>query len=216
MLECKAKDTLEFGLDEPGLRVQPLSVEQVVHEYGASVYAVARRMLGNDADADDVSQEVLLQVVRKLNTFRGESSLFTWLYRITCNAVLALRRERAHNRECQVQHPVDNCLEDGFHSGPPRSSMLPPDKQVLSREARGVIDAAIARLPRIYREVYVLGDIEELSNAEIGKILELSLPAVKSRLHRARRMLRCALACYFEKTQAWPAATVWPVPCSSR
>src|SRR5215831_13802975 len=77
----------------------PLTPEQVFRQYGGRVYNLARRMLGNDADAEDVTQDVLVQVVRKLDTFRGEADFATWLHRVTANAALALRRRRAACRE---------------------------------------------------------------------------------------------------------------------
>jgi RNA polymerase sigma-70 factor (ECF subfamily) len=159
-------------------------------------------MLGNDADAEDVTQDVLLQVVRKLDTFRGESSLATWLHRITINAALAHRRKLAQRSERQVSDPMDQFLSDGYPGGPVRAWTAPPDEQVLSRELRRLIEEAIAGLPQMYRDVYVLGDVEGLANAEIGGLLALSLPAVKSRLHRARLMMREALAPHFEESVA--------------
>src|SRR5215468_7495703 len=110
-------------------------------------------MLGNDADAEDVTQEVLLQVVRKLDTFRGESSLPTWLHRITVNAALALRRKRAQLRERQIKDSMDQYLEDGTKNFPTRSGSTTSDKQALGTELRRHIDRAIAGLPLLYREV---------------------------------------------------------------
>jgi RNA polymerase sigma-70 factor (ECF subfamily) len=156
-------------------------------------------MLGNDADAEDVTQDVLLQVVRRLDTFRGESSLATWLHRITVNAALAHRRKLAQRKERQVTDPMDQFLADGCHAGPVRPWAVPPDEQVLSRELRQLIEEAIAGLAPTYREVYVLSDVEGVPNADIGELLALSLPAVKSRLYRARLMMRDALAPHFEE-----------------
>src|SRR5215470_508109 len=180
----------------------PLTPEHVFNEYAPRVYNLARRMLGNDADAEDVTQDVLLQVVRKLDTFRGDSSLATWLHRITVNAALAHRRKLAQRKERQVADPMDQFLADGSHAGPVRAWAAPPDEQVLSRELRQLIEQAIAGLPQMYRDVYVLGDVEGLANAEIGGLLALSLAAVKSRLHRARLLMRDALAPHFEEAVA--------------
>jgi RNA polymerase sigma-70 factor (ECF subfamily) len=154
---------------------------------------MALRMLGNTADAEDVSQMVLLQVVRKLDTFRGDSSLATWLQRITANAVLAHRRKLAQRKERQLEDPMDHFRADGWHAGPVRRWAAPPDDQVLTQEWRQLIEQAIAGLPQKYRDVFVFADVEELPNAEIGQLLGLSLAAVKSRLHRARLALREAL-----------------------
>lgn len=166
------------------------SAELVYRQYATRIYAVAFRMLGSATDAEDVTQEVLLQVVRRLDSFRGESSLHTWLYRVTVNAVLALRRKRAGGRE----HPL------GDDAGRPAGRSLPaqpPEAHVLGGELRDRLDGAIRCLPEAYRDPFVLADVEQLPNAEIGRLLGLSLPAVKSRLHRARLMLRDALQPYF-------------------
>src|SRR5436853_1927378 len=91
------------------------SAEEVFREYAPRIYNLARRMLASDADAEDVTQDVLLQVVRKLDTFRGESALSTWLHKITVNAALAHRRKRATQTQHQVHDPLDHFLEDGHH-----------------------------------------------------------------------------------------------------
>jgi RNA polymerase sigma-70 factor (ECF subfamily) len=200
LLTCKAQDA-PARTASPGADARAVTAETVHRDYGPRVYSVAWRMLANDADAEDVTQDVLLQVVRKLDTFRGESSLATWLHRITVNAALAHRRKLAQRRERQVKDPMDQFLADGSHAGPVRPWSASPDEQVLSRERRQLIEQAIAGLPRMYRDVYVLGDVEGLPNAEIGSLLDLSLPAVKSRLHRARLMMREALAPHFEEAR---------------
>jgi RNA polymerase sigma-70 factor (ECF subfamily) len=101
------------GKPEPGT---PLTAEQVFLEHAPRVYSLARRMLGNDADAEDVTQDVLLQVVRKLDTFRGEASLSTWLHRITVNASLAHRRKRASREQREVHDPLNNFTDQGHHT----------------------------------------------------------------------------------------------------
>jgi RNA polymerase sigma-70 factor (ECF subfamily) len=199
---CKSQDVRTGAAERPGRAGRALTAETVYRDYGPRVYSVAWRMLVNDADAEDVTQDVLLQVVRKLDTFRGDSSLATWLHRITVNAALAHRRKLAQRRERQVSDPMDQFLADGYHAGPVRPWAAPPDEQVLSQELRQLIENAIAGLPQMYRDVYVLGDVEGLANAEIGGVLALSLPAVKSRLHRARLMMRDALAPHFEEAVA--------------
>src|SRR5438874_10397920 len=90
-----------------------LTPDQVFRDYAPRVYNLARRMLGNDADAEDVTQEVLLQVVRKLDTFRGESAFPTWLHRVTVNAALAHRRKRAARDEHEAPDPLDRLFNDG-------------------------------------------------------------------------------------------------------
>jgi RNA polymerase sigma-70 factor, ECF subfamily len=180
----------------------PPTMEQVFRDYAPRIYNLAWRMLGNDADAEDVTQDVLLQLMRKLDTFRGESAFPTWLHRVTVNAALAHRRKRASRDEHRIRDPLDSFLENGMHAGPVRNWWIAPDQEVLDRETRELIDKAIANLPEIYRHVYVLADVEGLSNAEIGEMLGLSVSAVKSRLHRARLLMRSALASHFEEVAA--------------
>ena len=175
------------------------SPEEVFREYGRRIYNLARRLLGNEADAEAVTQDVLLQVVRKLPTFRGEAAFSTWLYRVAVNAALAYRRKRAVREEHRVSESVEDFDADGNHRAPVRRWAKGPEQQVLDQEDHQRIEDAIAALPAAYRDVYVLADIEELPNAEIAELLGLGAGAVKSRLHRARLMMRAALAPYFEE-----------------
>jgi RNA polymerase sigma-70 factor (ECF subfamily) len=177
----------------------PPTPEQVFRDYAPRVYNIARRMLGNDADAEDVTQDVLLQVVRKLHTFRGEASLPTWLHRVTVNAALAHRQKRARREEHETHERVLYFHEDGHHSRAVRPWSVAPEAVLEKRETAELISQAIDRLPEAYRDVYVLADVEGLPNAEIGELLKLSLPAVKSRLHRGRQMMRHVLAPHFEE-----------------
>lgn len=169
----------------------PLSAEQVYHDYAPRVFNVARRMVASDCDAEDVTQDVLLQVVRKLPSFRGDAAFPTWLHRVTVNAALTHRRRQA-TRQDHVRSTggSDQPLEVPGGEGP-------PEGVVLSAEMRLLMDQAISELPDTYRDVFLLADIEGLPNAEIADRLELSLAAVKSRLHRARAMLREALEPHF-------------------
>ena len=176
-----------------------LTPERVFREHAPRVYSLARRMLGNDADAEDVAQDVLLQVVRKLDTFRGEANLGTWLHRITVNAALAHRAKRARREQREQHEPLDLFLHDGHHAQPVRPWSINPAVQAEQHERTQLIEKAIAALPEVYRDVYVLADVEALPNAEIAELLQLSLPAVKSRLHRARLLMRHALAKHFEE-----------------
>jgi RNA polymerase sigma-70 factor (ECF subfamily) len=187
---------------QPVQTATPASAEEVFRNYAPRIYNLARRMLGNDADAEDVTQDVLLQIVRKLGTFRGESAFPTWLHRITINAALAHRRKRSSREEHRVRDPVETLFEDGHHQTPIRRWSVRPEQAALDRETRQLIEQAIAQLPETYRDVYVLSDVENLPNAEIGDMLGLSLAAVKSRLHRARLLMRNTLAPHFEEVAA--------------
>src|ERR1700719_1267819 len=135
-----------------------LTPETVFRDYAPRIYNLARRMLGRDVDAEDVTQDVLLQVVRKLPTFRGESAFPTWLHRVTVNAALSHRRRQAVRQEHGLLTSLDAHGEDEPVSriGPQRT--LAPDDQVVSHELRQMLDAAIEALPPAYRDVLVLAD----------------------------------------------------------
>ncbi|MDB5307413.1 MAG: polymerase subunit sigma-24 [Gemmataceae bacterium] len=176
----------------------PVTPEFVFREYAPRIYHIARRMLGNDADAEDVTQDVLLQVIRKLDTFRGDSQLSTWLHRVTVNAALAYRQKRATRQKRETTEAADDVLETAPAGGPVKRWNVGPDEPVLAAEQAAVIERAIGDLPPPFRDIYVLADVEGLPNAEIAEMLGLSLPAVKSRLHRARMRMRDILAPHFE------------------
>lgn len=176
----------------------PLTPERVFREFAPRIYHIARRMLGNDADAEDVTQDVLLQVVRKLDTFRGDAQLSTWLHRVTVNAALAHREKRANRQKHEAGgDSADDAI--ALPSGSVKRWNVNPEASMLAAEQTELIEKAIASLPEPFRDVYVLADVEGLPNAEIGEMLNLSLPAVKSRLHRARLRMRDALAPHFEE-----------------
>jgi RNA polymerase sigma-70 factor (ECF subfamily) len=177
---------------------EKLTPELVFREYAPRIYAIARRMLGNDADAEDVTQDVLVQVVRKLDTFRGDSAVGTWLHRVTVNAALAHRQKRANRNQREQQTATDEVLESAAPTGPVKRWDVRPDESALGAEQTQLIEKAIATLPDPFRDVYVLADVEGLPNGEIADMLGLSVPAVKSRLHRARLRMRDELAPHFE------------------
>jgi RNA polymerase sigma-70 factor, ECF subfamily len=177
---------------------QKLTPELVFREYAPRIYNVARRMLGNDADAEDVTQDVLLQVVRKLDTFRGESQLGTWLHRVTVNAALAHRAKRANRQKHEATEAIDDLPATEGPSGPMKRWNVAPEEPILAAEQTELIEQAINRLPEPFRDVYVLADVEGLPNNEIAEMLGMSVPAVKSRLHRARLRMRDTLAPHFE------------------
>lgn len=177
---------------------EKVTPELVFREYAPRIFNLARRMLGNDADAEDVTQDVLLQVVRKLDTFRGDSQIATWLHRVTVNAALAHRAKRATRQKHEAGDAVDEMTGENGLGGPVKRWNVPPDEPILAAEQAELIEQAINRLPEPFRDVYVLADVEGLPNNEIAEMLELSVPAVKSRLHRARLRMRDALAPHFE------------------
>ncbi len=201
-----AKHSINSALEPPSLETQSvvspdrekITPEKIFLEHVPRIYLLAKRILGHDADAEDVTQDVLLQVVRKLDSFRGESDIKTWLHRITVNASLVFRRKQSRQNALPIGDVLEQFDDDGRHKNQPRVWQLPPDHPVLTQEMKEKLEEAIAELPDGYRETLVLADIEELPNAEIAEMLNISLAATKSRLHRARLMLRDRLSHYFE------------------
>lgn len=177
---------------------EPLTAETVFREYAPRIYHIARRMLNNDADAEDVTQDVLLQVIRKLDTFRGDSQFSTWLHRVTVNAALAFREKRANRQKHETTDAAAEVLETAPGNATVKRWNIGPDEPVLEAEQTAAIEKAIGSLPAPFRDVYVLADVEGLPNSEIANALGLSVPAVKSRLHRARLRMRDSLAPHFE------------------
>jgi RNA polymerase sigma-70 factor (ECF subfamily) len=172
------------------------SVEQVFRPDVPRLSSLARRLMGNEADAEDVVSDVLVQVLRKVGTFRGQSELATWLHRVTVNAALMQRRKQARRRQREVS--TLGTLDEERALRCPSPDREGPDQRALRRETQMLLEQAIAGLSELYRDVYVLADVEHLPSAEIGGLLGLSLAAVKSRLHRARLLMRRALAPYFQ------------------
>jgi len=180
----------------PATTDEPLTAEHVFREHAPRIYHIARRMLNNDADAEDVTQDVLLQVIRKLDTFRGDSQLSTWLHRVTVNAALAFREKRANRQKHETAN--GDALEIAPTNGSVKRWNVEPDEPVLEAEQTAAIERAIGDLPGPFRDVYVLADVEGMPNSDIADMLGLSVPAVKSRLHRARLRMRDSLAPHFE------------------
>lgn len=191
----------EAPADSPTTEVRP-SVEQVFRLYAPRIYQLARRILGNETDAQDVTQDVMVQVLRKLDTFRGDSSFPTWLHRVTVNAALAHRRRKAARHEQDAPETVEKSGDDNLLPEAMKPWNIRPDQAMLNAEQQEIVEKAIAELPEMYRDVFVLADVQQMSNAEIADLLHLSVPAVKSRLHRARMMMRNRLAPYFEEIGA--------------
>jgi len=172
----------------------PEAIEAVMARFTPRLYRVALGITRNAADAEEVVQDVFASIVHKLNTFEGRAALWTWLYRVTTNAALNKRRGKRHEVEVSIDADLPSFKADGHREGD-RAFLIAdwsqrPDEALLSKEAREVLDRALARLPDEYRIIVVLRDVEELSNEEAARVLGESIGSVKSRLHRARMALR--------------------------
>lgn len=171
--------------------------EHLVTMYEARVYRLVLRLVDEPADALEVVQEVFLKLYTELHTFKGKGAFAAWLYRIAVNT--AYMKLRVRKRRMEVS--LDACLpafsdDDRLVEEVADWSQL-PEESVLRGEAEQQLQNAIGRLPPDYRVVFVLKEMEGHSLREISALLDLGIPAVKSRLHRARLFLRQQLATYF-------------------
>lgn len=157
--------------------------EELYRSHHRRVYSLCLRMTRNISDAEDVTQEVFVQVYRKLKTFRGEASFKTWLHRLTINAVLMHFRKPVVRRE---QATKDESIPIGLVGG----TQNPARMSVVDRIA---LDDAIRKLSPGYRAVFILHDVEGYEHGEISKILGCAIGTSKSQLHKARLKLRCLL-----------------------
>ncbi len=166
---------------------------ELIRPYERSVYVMALSyMKNNEADAEDVAQEAFIRAFRKLESFRAESKFSTWLISITINeARTRLRRQALVRIE-----PLDQLPDEDKSVSPAllRDWREIPSEAVEREEVRNLIQLAVEQLPDIYREVFLLRDVEELTISETAEALNISVPSVKVRLHRARMMLQKQLA----------------------
>ena len=176
--------------------------EALVRLHGGRMLAIARQFLRRSEDAQDAVQEAFLSAFRSVGSFRGGSSLSTWLHRIVVNACLMKIRGASRRPETPIEEYLPQFDETGHHAGPIEDWAVSPEKAMLSRETRDNVRAAIEKLPASYRVVLVLRDIQELSTEETAEILSLTRTAVKVRLHRARLALRGLLAPMFAAAEA--------------
>jgi RNA polymerase sigma-70 factor (ECF subfamily) len=170
------------------------AVETLVQRYGAWIYRVAARILGDRRDAEEVCQDVLMTVVRKIEMFKGGAAFSSWIYRIAANAAYdrsRARRARVDDVSLDAVLPVFD--EMGHHVEPVVDWSRGLEDPAVAGQVRTVLERAIGNLPEDYRIVLVLRDVEELTNEEVAKTLGLTVAAVKSRLHRARLFVRKAL-----------------------
>lgn len=168
--------------------------DELVRRYRDKVYRLSYKILRHEEDAAEALQDAFLSAYRGLKNFKAESTFSTWLYRIATNASLMKYRRR---REGHVS------LEQSQNPDASGEPMQIPDwsaqplADLLNSETREVMEEGVDRLPEDLRTVFVLRDIEGLSNADVAEVLDLSVAAVKSRLHRARIVLRDRLNRYF-------------------
>ena len=170
--------------------------EELVHCYEKKVYSLCYRMLGNDKDAEEAAQDTFLAVWRGVGEFRRESAFSTWLYRLASNACIDLLRRSKRTAMNGVSLDGDEAALSV------RDNAATPQEVVEQKEMRTLIEEGLAALPEDYRRVLILRELQQMSYAEIAQAAELELGTVRSRISRARQLLRNYLTAhgnFFEK-----------------
>lgn len=168
--------------------------EEIVSRYSAKAYSLASRLTRNGEDAEEVLQDVFVTVFRKIDRFEGKSSFSSWLYRVTVNSSLMKLRKKRQDQSVSIE---DEAVQVSNTPSTTPAYHIEGESGTTRLQVSQALERAITSLPDEYRPVFVLRDIDGLSSKEVGEILELSIPAVKSRLHRSRLMLRKSLARFY-------------------
>ncbi|MBI1847775.1 MAG: sigma-70 family RNA polymerase sigma factor [Candidatus Rokubacteria bacterium] len=196
-MSVEARIDRDAPLVEALRRDDPTAMETLVDTYGDRVYRLGLRITGSKEDAEEIAQDALWAAGRKIGTFKGESAFGSWLYRIAANAAyMKLRSRRAKDRELALDDLLPALEDNGLHFEPMDDWSERVDDNALRGELRTVLETAIDELPADYRTALVLHDVEGLSNPEIAESLGISLPAVKSRVHRSRLYVRKRMSEY--------------------
>jgi RNA polymerase sigma-70 factor, ECF subfamily len=170
---------------------------QLISMYEARVFRLARHIVRNQEDAEDVLQNAFLKAFTALESFQENSKFYTWLVRITVNEALMKLRKRKRKKEVSLDEPVDTGEDQMVREIAVWDNT--PEESYSREELREILEKAVDELPAIYRAVFLLRDVDELSTEETAEALDLSVPAVKSRLLRARLKLREILTHHFKR-----------------
>jgi RNA polymerase sigma-70 factor (ECF subfamily) len=176
--------------------------EDLVNRYQDKIYRLAFRFVRNESEAKEIVQDTLLTVWRKLDGFKGDSQFSSWLYRVTANAALMRLRSQRRHAEVSTEDVEPEVLERTQQYGqitPPGENWARrPDEHLQSERLRAEIQHAVDQLPEIYRSVFLIRDVDGHSTEETAEMLGVSIPTVKTRLHRARLALREAIGSHFD------------------
>ena len=170
---------------------------ELVRKYEGKIFRLAQHVTQNREDAEDVLQETFLKAYEHLDQFQGNSKFYTWIVRIAVNQALMKLRRRKTDKSVSLDEAIDTGEDTVVRE---IAAWDPdPEQRYTQEELRGILDSAVQSLAPPYRSVFVLRDVEDLSTEETAEALNLSVPAVKSRLLRARLQLREKLTRYFKR-----------------
>jgi RNA polymerase sigma-70 factor (ECF subfamily) len=173
--------------------------DKIAEIYQKKIYALSFNLTRNQMDAQDVTQEVLLTLFKKVHTFQGKSAFSSWVYRITLNATYMKLRSKKKDPNISLEDLLPSYNSSGYQQDKIQDWSENTESLLFANETREVIQKAVDQLPEKEKVVFILRDGEGLSTEKVSEILELTIPAVKSRLHRARLFLRKKLSPYFEE-----------------
>ena len=171
------------------------AAELLISRYGDRAHRLAIGITGSPRDAEEAVQDAFWNVIRKIDTFRGDAALGSWVYRITANAAYHRRRSATRQRdEISLEEILPSFHEDGSYAEPIVYWSTEIDDPAVQTELRSVLSSALEELPDHYRAVIILHDVQGLSMAEVAACLDITVPTAKARSHRARLLLRQRLA----------------------
>ncbi len=170
---------------------------ELVNRYERKIFRLAKHITQNDEDAEDVLQETFLKAYSHLESFQGHSKFYTWIVRIAVNEALMKLRKRKSSRTISLDEPTDTGEDTMVREIAVWEEN--PEQKYSRDELREILDKAVESLKPAFRTVFVLRDIEEMSTEETASALDISIPAVKSRLLRARLQLREKLTKFFRR-----------------
>jgi len=201
-IQSKATETAvsdELALVQAAKQGDVGAFEQLVKRYDRNVFRIAQHITQNREDAEDVVQDAFLKAYENLDQFQGNSKFYTWLVRIAVNESLMKLRRRKTSKTVSMDEEVET--EEGSMPREFADWSPNPEQQYGQSELGDILRKTIQGLPTSFRTVFVLRDVEGLSTEETAEMLDLSIPAVKSRLLRARLQLRERLNKYFKKNK---------------
>ena len=169
----------------------------LVDEHQRKVLNTCYRFLNNKEDAEDLTQEVFLEVYKSISSFRGESKISTWIYRIAVTKSLDFIRKKKRKKRFTILKRVFS--DDNIKSGIPDKTNLNPDKKVEEQDRIRILNEALESLPQNQRAAFTLSKYDEMSYKEIAEILNTTIPSVESLIHRAKNNLKKKLFYYYEK-----------------
>lgn len=170
--------------------------EELVRRYRDKAFNLSIRITRHQEDAEDVIQDVFTSVFNKINDFQGRSAFSSWVYKITVNTAFMKLRNRKKHLSCDLD---DSSFGDQLNWSSQKSETSNVDFMSTRHEIREKLEHAIQKLPLEYKTIFILRDIDGLSNEEAAQILSVSISAVKSRLHRSRALLKKYLETYYYK-----------------